>query len=115
MLCGVWDLIPQPGIKPMPSAVEVQSLNHWTTREVLKGHRLLHFRCLYTVPLSLLSSLTHPVTSSLKTVPVVSQGFWNPLPPDLLLPMALQLASSAAQVCGLSWAEDCGNSLLDFH
>ena len=22
-----------PGIKPVPSAVEVQSLNHWTTRE----------------------------------------------------------------------------------
>ena len=28
-------LAPQPGIEPMPPAVEVQSLNHWTTREVL--------------------------------------------------------------------------------
>ena len=27
-------LVPQPGIKPMPSAVEAQSLNHWTIREV---------------------------------------------------------------------------------
>ena len=27
-------LVPQPGIKPMPPAVEVQSLNHWTSREV---------------------------------------------------------------------------------
>ena len=26
----------QPGIEPMPPAVEVQSLNHWTTREVLR-------------------------------------------------------------------------------
>ena len=27
-------LVPQPGIKPMPPAVEAWSLNHWTTREV---------------------------------------------------------------------------------
>ena len=27
-------LVPQLGIKPAPSAVEVQILNHWTTREI---------------------------------------------------------------------------------
>ena len=27
-------LVPQPGIKPMPSPLEARSLNHWTTREV---------------------------------------------------------------------------------
>ena len=27
-------LVPQPGIEPTPPTVEVQSLNHWTTREV---------------------------------------------------------------------------------
>ena len=27
-------LAPQPGIKPMPSVLEAQNLNHWTTREV---------------------------------------------------------------------------------
>ena len=32
MACGI--LVPQPGIKPVPPAVEVQSPNHWTTREV---------------------------------------------------------------------------------
>ena len=26
-------LVPQPGIEPAPLAVEVWSLNHWTTRE----------------------------------------------------------------------------------
>ena len=31
--CGI--LVPQPGTKPMPPAVEAQSLNHWT-REVLQ-------------------------------------------------------------------------------
>ena len=30
--CGI--LFPQPGIKPASPALEVQSLNHWTTREV---------------------------------------------------------------------------------
>ena len=30
--CGI--LVPQPGTKPAPPAVEAQSLNHWTTREV---------------------------------------------------------------------------------
>ena len=30
--CGI--LVPQPGIKAMPPALEVWSLNHWTTREV---------------------------------------------------------------------------------
>ena len=27
-------LVPQPGIEPSPPALEAQSLNHWTTREV---------------------------------------------------------------------------------
>ena len=30
--CGI--LVPQPGIEPMPPALEVLSLNHWTSREV---------------------------------------------------------------------------------
>ena len=32
--CGVWDLVPPPGMEPKPPAVEVQHLNHWTSREV---------------------------------------------------------------------------------
>ena len=32
MACGI--LVPQPGIKPTPPAVEAQSRNHWTAREV---------------------------------------------------------------------------------
>ena len=30
--CGI--LVPRPGVAPGPSAVEVQSLNHWTARKV---------------------------------------------------------------------------------
>ena len=32
--CGI--LVPQPGMKLMPTTVEVRSLNHWTAREVPK-------------------------------------------------------------------------------
>ena len=44
--CGI--LVPQPGIKPTPPAVETQSLNHRTAREVL-GFGLLVHLCLWTV------------------------------------------------------------------
>ena len=33
--CGI--LLPLPGIKPTPPAVEVQILNHWNARETVKG------------------------------------------------------------------------------
>ena len=32
--CGIWELVPWPGIKPRPPALGAQSLSHWTTREV---------------------------------------------------------------------------------
>ena len=34
-------LAPGPGIKPMPPAVEAQSHNHWTSREVPDLHFLV--------------------------------------------------------------------------
>ena len=32
--CGMWDLVPWPGMEPGPPALGARSLNHWTTREV---------------------------------------------------------------------------------
>ena len=32
--CGILLIVPLPGIEPTPPAVEAQSLNHWTAREV---------------------------------------------------------------------------------
>ena len=29
-----WILVPRPGIKPVPWALEAWSLNHWTVKEV---------------------------------------------------------------------------------
>ena len=37
--CAMWHVgitVPQPGIEPMPPAVEAWNLNHWTAREVPK-------------------------------------------------------------------------------
>jgi len=42
--CGI--LVLQPGIKPSPPALEVWSLNHWTTGEVLTFIFLM-FVCVY--------------------------------------------------------------------
>ena len=44
MACGI--LVPQPGIKTTPPAGEMQSLNHWSMREVpmvseLYQHKML--------------------------------------------------------------------------
>ena len=44
--CGI--LVPRPGIEPVPPAVEVQSLNHWTAREV-PGFTYLKSRILLPV------------------------------------------------------------------
>ena len=35
-------LAPRPGVKPALPAVEAQSLNHWTTREVPTGIKILN-------------------------------------------------------------------------
>ena len=35
MLSGMFDLIPWSEIKSMPPAMEVYSINHWTTRKAL--------------------------------------------------------------------------------
>ena len=35
--CGVWDLVPWPGIEPRAPALGAQSLSPWPTREVFGG------------------------------------------------------------------------------
>ena len=32
--CGMWILVPRPGMEPRPSALGAWSLSHWITREV---------------------------------------------------------------------------------
>ena len=58
-------LVPRPGIEPLPTAVEVQSLNHWTGREVplttfIDRHAtvLIIFIILYIISLVLIYLIT---------------------------------------------------------
>ena len=46
MLHGVWDLRPQPEIEAVHFAMEAQSLNHWTTKEVLSQKKKKKKFCL---------------------------------------------------------------------
>ena len=48
--CGMWDIVPWPGIEHAPTltpTLGVQSLSHWTTRQVPRGWRLLNKPELY--------------------------------------------------------------------
>ena len=38
--CGMWDLVPSPGIKPGPPVLGLWSLSHWTTRDVTTSRLL---------------------------------------------------------------------------
>ena len=51
--CGT--LVPQPGIEPGPLAVEAQSLNHWTNKEIpvnLCFSSVLNEKCPFTIEYS---------------------------------------------------------------
>ena len=55
LACGMWHLISCPEMKPRPPALEVWSLSHWTTREVLSVllNIVFYYRSFY------ISSFTH--------------------------------------------------------
>ena len=38
--CGMWDLVPRPGVKPEPPTLKVQRFSHWTIREVPRARFL---------------------------------------------------------------------------
>ena len=54
-LCSLWDLVPQPGIEPVPSVVETWGLNHWTTLEKGKAthSNILAWRIPWTTSIGL--------------------------------------------------------------
>ena len=56
---AAWEiLVPPPGIKPVPPALEAQILNHWTTREVPIPITLDQFRSSSTSPRGKESDMT---------------------------------------------------------
>ena len=56
--CGIWDLVPWPGIKPRPPALETWSLSRWITREVPP------FRIPWAIQkfMQVLKTFLHPIT-----------------------------------------------------
>ena len=90
----------QPGIKPVPPEVEAQSLNHWTTREVLGAFIMLHF-CLHNLgEKNLFQSYTHTAQEEAHVLEsrVSSDDI---LSPALCIQLPLAFACSAAKYCYL--------------
>ena len=75
--CGMWNLVPWPGIKPGSPALGACSLSHWTTREV----PILVFLMLNFKPTFSLSSFTFIQrifsSSPLSAIKVVSSALWG--------------------------------------
>ena len=110
--------VPQPGIKPTPPAVEVQSLNHWTTREFLILKNYLHltsrtslFPCFSPCwsGFSHLLDLPSHLNSSVPEEPrAQSSDLCQIHFPGISLRLLAFHMSSASyiQFCFLSWAPD---------
>ena len=79
--CTCRILVPQPGIKSVPAAVEAQRLNHWTTREASCRSRFLEvlilpfqkcFSCgVHGICFDLIDSLPF------ETLPVMVRATWH--------------------------------------
>ena len=72
--CGMWDLVPWPGIEPRPPALGAWSLSHCTAREV-PGPCIYLFLLLYLAQFVLLRSgffffLTKKFSFALRLIPV---------------------------------------------
>ena len=52
VMCNAGSLVPQSGIKPMPSTVKARNLNHWAAREV-PGTIFFRVNCKYDSPVLL--------------------------------------------------------------
>ena len=59
LLCSMWDLIPWPGMEPGPLALGVQTLSHWTTREVPFGMRSCTQKGKVTTSILQMEKLSH--------------------------------------------------------
>ena len=79
-LCCTWNdyccfyriLVPQPGIKLAPHAVEAQSPNHWTTREIPNIMLYVNY-----IPLLLLFWMHHATCGILVPWPGAESGPWQ--------------------------------------
>ena len=71
MVCGI--LVPQPGIEPVPPALEMPSLNHWTSRKV-PSHSLDGIRPLWPhLPVKAIKTTIFYLTPSLFSTQFLQQ------------------------------------------
>ena len=63
--CGLWDLVPWPGIEPVPPALGAWSPSHWIAREVPLKHFLIFCP---VVAYGGLSSTRWPLTLGVRTL-----------------------------------------------
>ena len=100
--CGMWDLVPCPGIKSSPPALGSGSFRHWATREVPPSFFLSLFLS-FPLSLSLSLSLTPPSPFSLSffhsLCPFLSLClFFLSLPPSLSHCLWFLLSHLASQM-----------------
>ena len=81
-------LLPPPGIEPVPSAVKVQSSNHWTTREFPP---IFFFFFFFTVPVLVAACRIFIV--GCRTF-VIACGIFSCNMQDLVLPSWIKLGPS---------------------
>ena len=103
--CGI--LVPWPGIEPVPPAVEVQSLSHWTAREV---PHLCTFLTLLSMFLHLVSSGCREQEYSchmfFKTLPFLRSGMSQALHSGTYLQCFSPLCCAVFLLGTLGWASD---------
>ena len=91
--CGMWDLVPWPGIELRPPAEGDQCLSHWTTRDIpkinlkKKNRLFFHPPTLQSVSLNLPVSTVWALRLQRWIQAPASRASW-PLPPQHLLPGA---------------------------
>ena len=69
--CGMWDLVPWPGIEPCPLALRVWSLSHWATREVP------HCTANHFLPSCVLPTWETPISGGSPHFKGKEKAFWS--------------------------------------
>ena len=119
--CGMQDLVPWLGIKPGTPGLEVQSLSHWTTREVPE-ESFLCWSCLISqIPPFLKVSSRPPFSSTVSLLWPESAPQFLTLSPPLshvctikmgtgsCLPLPVQPVHNIAQLLTQSWGWGSGS------
>ena len=93
-----WILVPQLGIEPRLPEVEVQILNHWTTREILDILRMVRMRSQLTILENPYHHHGLPIKRETYSHQIVN-GVWVHLAMDPIVPRTHSVALSLVSEC----------------